>query len=196
MDKITLEKRVEELTNLLHTYGHAYYVLDSPLISDAVYDEYMQELLKIEAEFPDLIFPDSPTQRVGGEVLSGFRKVSHEYPMLSLSNAFNEEELREFDRRVQASTGTNVSYICELKIDGLAISLKYVDGKFVQGSTRGDGTIGEEITTGSHSWVELTKRTCCRISWVHEWFISGFVPQRIQFSKCSFRHISFSAYFD
>ena len=147
MDKINLEKRVEELNNLLHNYGHAYYVLDKPLVPDAVYDEYMQELLAIEAESPDLIYPDSPTQRVGGEILSGFRKVAHEYPMLSLSNAFSEEDLREFDRRVQAATGATVSYICELKIDGLAISLTYVDGKLVQGSTRGDGSIGEEITS-------------------------------------------------
>ena len=146
MDRVELEKRVEELNNLLHEYGHAYYVLDKPLTSDAVYDQYMQELLAIEAENPDLVYPDSPSQRVGGEILKGFGKVVHEFPMLSLSNAFNEEDLREFDRRVKAAAGHDVSYICELKIDGLAISLRYVDGKFVQGSTRGDGTVGEDIT--------------------------------------------------
>jgi DNA ligase (NAD+) len=141
-----LEKRVEELNQLLHEYGHAYYSLDKPLVPDAVYDQLMQELLAIEAENPDLIYPDSPSQRVGGEILTGFGKVVHEFPMLSLSNAFNEEDLREFDRRVQAATGHQVTYICELKIDGLAISLKYADGRFVQGSTRGDGTVGEDIT--------------------------------------------------
>lgn len=146
MDRLELEKRVEELNNLLHQYGHAYYALDKPLTSDAIYDQYMQELLSIEAENPDLIYPDSPSQRVGGEILKGFGKVVHEFPMLSLSNAFNEEDLREFDRRVKAAAGHDVSYICELKIDGLAISLRYVDGKFVQGSTRGDGTVGEDIT--------------------------------------------------
>ena len=146
MDRLELEKRVEELNNLLHQYGHAYYVLDKPLTSDAIYDQYMQELLSIEAENPDLIYPDSPSQRVGGEILKGFGKVVHEFPMLSLSNAFNEEDLREFDKRVKAAAGHDVSYICELKIDGLAISLRYVDGKFVQGSTRGDGTVGEDIT--------------------------------------------------
>jgi DNA ligase (NAD+) len=145
-DKIELEKRVEELNSLLHQYGHAYYVLDKPLVTDAVYDEFFHELLKIETENPDLRFPDSPTQRVGGEVLSGFGKVTHENPMLSLSNAFNEDDLRDFDRRVQEATGSKVSYICELKIDGLAISLRYVDGRFVQGATRGDGTVGEDIT--------------------------------------------------
>ena len=148
MDRVGLEKRVEELNSLLHEYGHAYYVLDKPLTSDAVYDKYMQELLAIEAENPDLIYPDSPSQRVGGEILKGFGKVIHEFPMLSLSNAFNEEDLREFDKRVKAAAGHGVSYICELKIDGLAISLRYIDGKFVQGSTRGDGTVGEDITAG------------------------------------------------
>ena len=146
MNKVELEKRVEELNDLLHSYGHAYYVLDKPIVSDATFDSYFQELLKIEAEFPELKYPDSPTQRVGGEILSGFGKVTHENPMLSLSNAFNEEDLRDFDRRVKEATGAKASYICELKIDGLAISLRYVDGKFMQGATRGDGTIGEDIT--------------------------------------------------
>ena len=146
MERNELEKRVEELNSLLHKYGHAYYVLDKSLVTDSTYDELLQELLKIEAEFPDLIYPDSPSQRVGGEILSMFGKVTHENRMLSLSNAFNEEDLRDFDERVQEATGSDVSYICELKIDGLAISLRYVDGRFTQGATRGDGTIGEDIT--------------------------------------------------
>ncbi|WP_262177049.1 NAD-dependent DNA ligase LigA [Saccharococcus sp. Marseille-Q5394] len=145
MDRNAVEKRVQELNDLLKEYGHAYYVLDKPAVPDSVYDSLMQELLSIEAENPDLIFPDSPSQRVGGEVLEGFSKVVHEYPMLSLSNVFNEEDIRDFDRRVQAEAG-NATYICELKIDGLAVSLKYENGTFVQGSTRGDGTVGEEIT--------------------------------------------------
>ncbi|MCM3745605.1 NAD-dependent DNA ligase LigA [Sporosarcina luteola] len=145
MDRNAVERRVQELNDLLKEYGHAYYVLDKPAVPDSVYDSLMQELLAIEAENPDLIFPDSPSQRVGGEVLEGFSKVVHEYPMLSLSNVFNEEDIRDFDRRVQAEAG-NATYICELKIDGLAVSLKYENGMFVQGSTRGDGTVGEEIT--------------------------------------------------
>lgn len=147
MDKVELEKRVEELHRLLHEYGYAYYVLDQPMVPDAVYDQYMKELLTIEADNPDLIFPDSPTQRVGGNVLEGFEKVTHKTPMLSLSNAFNEEDLRDFDRRVKAVVGDSVRYVCELKIDGLAISLTYENGSFVLGSTRGDGTTGENITT-------------------------------------------------
>lgn len=145
-DRNELEQRVEQLNQLLTDYGRAYYVLDKPVATDAEYDKLMQELLAIEAEHPDLITEDSPTQRVGGEVLEGFTKVEHDYPMLSLSNVFNEEDIREFDRRVRESVGENVTYICELKIDGLAVSLKYTDGHFVQGSTRGDGTVGEDIT--------------------------------------------------
>ncbi|MCG7345642.1 NAD-dependent DNA ligase LigA [Sporosarcina sp. ACRSL] len=145
IDRNEIEKRVQELNELLKEYGHAYYVLDQPLVPDSVYDSLLQELLSIEAENPDLIYPDSPTQRVGGEILEGFNKVVHEYPMLSLSNAFNEEDIRDFDRRVRAGAG-QATYICELKIDGLAVSLKYENGMFVQGSTRGDGTEGEDIT--------------------------------------------------
>ncbi|MGB3262008.1 NAD-dependent DNA ligase LigA [Paenisporosarcina sp.] len=146
MDKVQLEERVKELNQLLHDTGYAYYVLDQPLVPDAVYDLYLQELIAIESEFPDLIYPDSPTQRVGGTILEGFKKVSHTYPMLSLSNAFGREDLEDFDRRIRASIGDEFSYVCELKIDGLAISLNYENGVFVRGATRGDGRVGEDIT--------------------------------------------------
>lgn len=146
MDKVQLEDRVKELNQLLHDTGYAYYVLDQPLVPDAVYDQYLQELIAIEGEFPDLIYPDSPTQRVGGTILQGFNKVAHTYPMLSLSNAFGREDLDDFDRRIRASIGDDFSYVCELKIDGLAISLTYENGVFVRGATRGDGRVGEDIT--------------------------------------------------
>ncbi|QBP40116.1 NAD-dependent DNA ligase LigA [Paenisporosarcina antarctica] len=146
MDRVQLEQRVKELNQLLHDTGYAYYVLDQPLVPDAVYDQYLQELMAIESEFPDLIYPDSPTQRVGGTILQGFHKVSHTYPMLSLSNAFGRDDLDDFDRRIRANIGDDFSYVCELKIDGLAISLSYEDGVFVRGATRGDGRIGEDIT--------------------------------------------------
>lgn len=146
MDKVQLEERVKELNQLLHDTGYAYYVLDQPLVPDAVYDQYLQELIAIEGEFPDLIYPDSPTQRVGGTILQGFNKVAHTYPMLSLSNAFGREDLDDFDRRIRASIGDDFSYVCELKIDGLAISLTYENGVFVRGATRGDGRVGEDIT--------------------------------------------------
>ncbi|MEG0259968.1 MAG: NAD-dependent DNA ligase LigA [Lysinibacillus sp.] len=141
-----IEKRVAELNELLHAYGHAYYVLDQPTVADSVYDQYLQELISLEEANPSLVYPDSPTQRVGGTVVEGFKKVPHDYPMLSLSNAFNEGDLQEFDRKNRQAIGDNFSYVCELKIDGLAISLKYVDGLFTQGATRGDGSIGEDIT--------------------------------------------------
>lgn len=141
-----IEKRVAELNELLTKYGHAYYVLDKPIVSDVEYDSLLHELIALEEQNPDLIYPTSPTHRVGGEILAGFNKVTHTTPMLSLSNAFNEEDLRDFDRKIRQAIGDDFSYVCELKIDGLAISLRYEDGVFVQGATRGDGTTGEDIT--------------------------------------------------
>lgn len=147
MDLQAAEKRAQELHNLLNQYNYEYYVLDQPSVPDSEYDRLTQELLKLEEQFPELQTPDSPTQRVGGEVLDAFKKVRHNVPMLSLANAFNEEDLRDFDRRVsQVLDENSYSYVCELKIDGLAVSLKYEDGLFVQGSTRGDGAIGEDIS--------------------------------------------------
>ncbi|GER70695.1 DNA ligase [Weizmannia acidilactici] len=146
MDYNAAANRVIELRKLLNQYSYDYYVLDRPTVPDSEYDKLLRELQEIENTYPDLITPDSPTQRVGGEPLSGFAKVVHDIPMLSLANAFNEADLRDFDRRVREAVGDSYEYVCELKIDGLAISLKYEDGLFVQGSTRGDGTIGEDIT--------------------------------------------------
>lgn len=141
-----IEKRIAELNTLLHDYNYAYHVLDKPAVPDAVYDQLLHELIALEEANPSFIYPDSPTQRVGGAVLEGFQKVTHNHPMLSLSNAFNEEGLRDFDRKVRQAIGDHFSYICELKIDGLAIALRYENGVFVQGATRGDGTVGEDIT--------------------------------------------------
>ncbi|SEN41005.1 DNA ligase (NAD+) [Paenisporosarcina quisquiliarum] len=142
-----LEQRVQELHKLLNDYGHAYYVLDDPIVPDAVYDQYLHELIALEEQNPDLILPDSPTQRVGSIVSEGFKKVTHANPMLSLSNAFGEEDLRDFDKRIQGIIGESPTYVCELKIDGLAISLLYEDGLLKRGATRGDGSTGEDITS-------------------------------------------------
>ncbi|GGA47155.1 NAD-dependent DNA ligase LigA [Psychrobacillus lasiicapitis] len=141
-----LEERVKELHKLLYDYGYAYYVLDDPIVPDAVYDQYLHELIALEEQNPNLILPDSPTQRVGAVVSEGFQKVTHTSPMLSLSNAFNEEDLRDFDRRIQSIIDETPTYVCELKIDGLAVSLLYEEGRLVRGATRGDGTTGEDIT--------------------------------------------------
>ncbi len=140
-----MEKRVQELHQLLHRYNYEYHVLDNPTVPDAEYDKLLHELIAIEEKHPELKTQDSPTVRIGAEPLSKFDKVDHDTPMLSLGNAFSEEDLIAFDTRVRNEVG-NVEYMVELKIDGLAVSLKYVDGVFVQGLTRGDGTTGENIT--------------------------------------------------
>ncbi|MFP7474001.1 NAD-dependent DNA ligase LigA [Niallia taxi] len=146
MDLQAAEKRVKELHNLLNKYNYEYHVLDNPSVPDAEYDALLKELVDLEQTFPELKTSDSPSQRVGGEILDMFSKVQHETPMLSLGNAFNEADLRDFDRKVRQAIGDNFSYVCELKIDGLAVSLRYVDGLFELGATRGDGTTGEDIT--------------------------------------------------
>ncbi|OOE00057.1 DNA ligase (NAD(+)) LigA [Anoxybacillus kestanbolensis] len=140
-----VEKQIAELRGQIEKHNYAYYVLDQPSISDAEYDELMRKLMELEEQYPQYKTPDSPSQRVGGAPLEAFQKVTHRVPMLSLSNAFNEGDLRDFDRRVRQEVG-DVRYVCELKIDGLAVSLRYEDGYFVQGATRGDGTTGEDIT--------------------------------------------------
>ncbi|KAB2458809.1 NAD-dependent DNA ligase LigA [Bacillus cereus] len=147
MSKEIAKKRIEELRDLLNTFNYQYHVLDNPSVSDAEYDRNMQELIKLEAENPEFMSEDSPSVRVGGTILDIFEKVTHKSPMLSLGNAFNEGDLRDFDRRVrQGIDDANVRYICELKIDGLAVSLHYEKGRFIQGATRGDGVTGEDIT--------------------------------------------------
>ncbi|RIN76285.1 NAD-dependent DNA ligase LigA [Staphylococcus simulans] len=140
-----LANRVETLHRLLNQYNHEYYVMDNPSVPDSEYDKLLHELIHIEEEHPEFKTEDSPTVRVGGEAQATFNKVRHDTPMLSLGNAFSEEDLRRFDARVRENAG-KVEYMCELKIDGLAVSLKYENGRFVQGLTRGDGTIGEDIT--------------------------------------------------
>ncbi|MDK1724806.1 NAD-dependent DNA ligase LigA [Dellaglioa algida] len=145
----TLEEathRINQLRTDLIEWTRQYYVLDQPTVEDHVYDESYRQLTELEQAFPSLVTPDSPTQRVGGQVLPGFEKVTHEIPMLSLGDVFSIEELSEFDQRLQKSVESEVSYNAELKIDGLAISLTYENGVFIKGSTRGDGTIGEDIT--------------------------------------------------
>ncbi|MCL6627747.1 MAG: NAD-dependent DNA ligase LigA, partial [Alicyclobacillus shizuokensis] len=138
--------RIEQLRNQIEYHNRRYYVMDDPEITDAEYDALMRELMELEAAHPELVTPDSPSQRVGGEALAGFAKVEHEIPMLSLANAYSPADLREFDRRVRAAVGDNIEYVCELKIDGLAVSLRYEQGRLVRGATRGDGEVGEDIT--------------------------------------------------
>lgn len=141
-----LPQHVIDLHQQLNQYSYEYYVEDNPSVPDSEYDRLMNELITLEKEHPEWITPDSPTQRVGGEPLKAFTKVTHDLPMLSLGDVFSEEELLDFDRRVRQAVGDDVTYVCELKIDGLAVSLTYENGEFVLGATRGNGTIGEDIT--------------------------------------------------
>jgi len=141
------QKRVSELREQIEKANYEYHILDQPTIDDFAYDALMRELQDLEAKHPELVTPDSPTQRVGAPPSNRFAPVEHAHPMLSLSNAFDEAEVRAFDQRIRKALGRDdVGYVCELKIDGLAINLTYVDGRFTQGATRGDGSVGEDVT--------------------------------------------------
>lgn len=140
-----VKKRIDELTSLLVQANYEYYNLDNPTITDQEYDKYLRELINLENKYPELADPNSPTKRVGGNAIDKFQKVEHKIPMISLSNVFNEEEIREFTDRIK-NAGFNPKYVCELKIDGLSVSLHYEHGKLVFAATRGDGVIGEDIT--------------------------------------------------
>ncbi|MCM2137917.1 NAD-dependent DNA ligase LigA [Vagococcus fluvialis] len=135
-----------ELNQQLAEWAHAYYVKDAPKVEDSEYDKVYHELVSLEQEHPELISNDSITQRVGGDILSGFSKVTHNVPMMSLNNAFNKNDLIDFENRIKKLTSMPINYMVELKIDGLAINLRYENGKFIQGATRGDGVVGEDIT--------------------------------------------------
>src|SRR5438067_5040862 len=147
MPTASVERRVAELRQKIEKANYEYYILDQPSIADEAYDALLRELTEIEAKHPELVTPESPTQRVGTAPSARFAPVEHAAPMLSLANAFDETELRAFDQRVRRLLGRDeVGYVCELKIDGLAINLTYVDGKFTQGATRGDGLVGEDVS--------------------------------------------------
>src|SRR6184192_4227434 len=139
---------IDTLRDEIRRHEYRYYVLDDPQISDAEFDRLMNELKKLESAHPELITPDSPTQRVGGKPREGFVKVAHSAPMLSLDNAYSEEELRDWERRVHELSGRkDIEYVCELKLDGMSLALRYEDGKLARGITRGDGTTGEDVTS-------------------------------------------------
>src|SRR5690606_8384863 len=143
-----LVQQVEQLRDQLREHNYHYYVLDNPVIPDAEYDRLFRQLQELERAHPELITRDSPTQRVGDKPLDEFAQVQHRVPMLSLDNVFNDEELVAFDRRVRErlESDDDIEYVCEPKLDGLAVSLRYENGEFVQAATRGDGQTGEDIT--------------------------------------------------
>jgi DNA ligase (NAD+) len=147
MSSPAIEKKIDALREKIRHHEYRYYVLDSPEISDAEFDALMNELKRIEADHPKVITPDSPTQRVGGKPREGFVKAKHSSPMLSLDNAYSEEELRDWERRLHELSGrTDIEYMCELKLDGMSLALVYSDGRLERGITRGDGSVGEDVT--------------------------------------------------
>ena len=156
MDKTSAEKRIKQLSVELEQHNHNYYVLDQPTISDFEFDKLLEELISLEKQFPEFLSPSSPSQRVGGTITKLFASVKHKYPMLSLSNSYSEEDVVDFDRKVQEGLGhqaadlfssSKVNYVCELKFDGLSIGLIYKNGELFQAVTRGDGVQGDEVTT-------------------------------------------------
>jgi DNA ligase (NAD+) len=148
MKTVSQDVKIESLRDEIRRHEYRYYVLDDPEISDAEFDRLMNELKKLEAAHPELITTDSPTQRVGGKPREGFVKVAHSLPMLSLDNAYSEDELRNWERRVHELSGRkDIEYVCELKLDGMSLALRYEDGKLVRGITRGDGNTGEDVTS-------------------------------------------------
>ena len=170
-----INKRIEELVNILNEASRNYYELDMPTITDQEYDDLYRELENLEEKYPELIHPDSPTKRVGGKVIDEFLKVEHKVPMMSLGDIFNEDEVLEFDQRIK-KTIKNPKYVCELKIDGLSVSLLYKDGKLVRGATRGNGVVGEDIT---HN-VETIKNIPLKIDFMDELEVRGeiYMPKK------------------
>src|SRR6516165_113295 len=141
------QKKIDRLRDKIRYHEHRYYVLDNPEISDAEFDKLMDDLIAQETEHPELVNPDSPTQRVGGKPSEEFAKVRHSSSMLSLGKTTSEQELRDWERRVHELTGeSQVDYVCELKLDGMSLALRFADGKLALGLTRGDGSIGEDVT--------------------------------------------------
>src|SRR6267154_3735316 len=147
MSSPAIQKKIAALREQIRHHEYRYYVLDAPEISDADFDKLMNELKRLEAEHPALVTPDSPTQRVGGKPREGFVKAKHSSPMLSLDNAYTEEELRDWERRVHELTGrTDIEYTCEPKVDGMSLAIRYSNGHLDRGITRGDGSVGEDVT--------------------------------------------------
>ena len=178
MDKETAKTRIKELTDSLNDHNHRYYVLSKPVISDYDFDNLLEELARLEKEFPEFALPDSPTKRVGGEITKEFRQVVHSYPMLSLANTYSEEEIRDFEKRITRTLGSSVEYVCELKYDGVSISLTYLNGTLVNAVTRGDGIQGDDVTTNIKTIKSIPLRL--KGDYPEEFVIRGeiFMPRK------------------
>ena len=152
-----IKQRIETLVKELNSHNYNYYVLAEPTITDFEFDKKLEELSALEIEHPELQDPDSPTQKVGGDITKEFQTVTHKWPMLSLGNTYNEQDLKEFDERVRKAIGNNFEYVCELKFDGLSLSLTYENGKLLKAVTRGDGTKGDDVTTNAKTIHTIPK---------------------------------------
>lgn len=161
-----MNKEYENLKNEINYHSHRYYVLDNPEITDAEYDKMMRKLIEMEENEPSLISPDSPSQKIGGKILDGFETVEHAVQMQSLQDAFSTDELRAFDERVKNSLGKSTSYCVEEKIDGLSVSLEYRDSQFVRGSTRGDGSVGEDVTENLKTIMSIPLKLSVPVSYL------------------------------
>lgn len=157
MSLFEIKERIEALVKELNEHNYRYYVLAQPLISDFEFDKKLEELAALEKEYPEFIDPDSPTRSIGGDITKVFKTVKHKWPMLSLGNTYNEQDLKEFDERVRKAIGDNFEYVCELKFDGLSLSLTYEDGKLLRAVTRGDGTQGDDVTNNAKTIQTIPK---------------------------------------
>ena len=176
------EKRIQELIDLINYHNEKYYNQDAPEIEDFEYDNLMKELIKLEEENPSLKRIDSPSNRVGGKALDKFEQIRHKIPMLSLSNAYSAQDLRDFDRRVRDVVSGEVEYVVEFKIDGLSVSLTYNNGKFEKGATRGDGVVGEDITKN----LMTVKTIPLKVDYQDELIVRG----EVNISKDNFEKIN------
>ena len=177
MDRAQAQVRIEQLRAEIERHDYQYYVLDAPTVPDAEYDRLMRELQELEQQHPELVTPESPTQRVGGEPLAGFAEVRHAVPMLSLANAFTEEEIGQFHERVARGLEVeHVDYVAEPKLDGVAISLRYRGGRLQQAATRGDGATGEDVSSNARTIAAIPLRLqqgSARRSWPDELEVRG-----------------------
>jgi DNA ligase (NAD+) len=179
MDKAQVQKRIEELSRIIDEHNHKYYVLAQPAISDYEFDMLLEELISLEKQFPEFLRPGSPSQRVGGQITKEFAAVKHRFPMLSLSNSYSKEELEEFDTRVKKVVHGQVEYVCELKYDGVAIGINYVNGELFQAVTRGDGVQGDDVTANVRT-IRSVPLTLKGSDWPVDFEIRGeiFMPRK------------------
>ena len=175
-DKSDIKKRIDALSEELHQHNYNYYVLNSPTISDYEFDMKLKELQSLEDAYPEFRSPNSPTQRVGSDINQEFRQVAHRYPMLSLANTYNKEEVRDFYERVSTGLdGENFEICAELKFDGLSISLTYIDGELTQAVTRGDGNVGDDVTANIRTIRSIPLKLREGAGYPHEFEIRGEV---------------------